>query len=174
MRWEQLWGVPGLAGSLEVTFSKRLRTSLGRTTPTSGKVRLHPCLLQVKPAVLLEVLCHEAAHVAIARKAAALRTQLPRPHGQAWAALVSAAGYQPHCTSTKPDRVVERHSQRGGRSGRSLESKNVVHLCPVCHMQRRAKRTVRAWRCAACVANGLPGELVTIKVATSGYSEQSA
>ena len=33
------------------------------------------------------------------------------------------------------------------------------HWCPVCQATRPAKKPVRAWRCAACVAAGLQGRL---------------
>ena len=170
VRWELLWRMPGLADSLEITFSQRLRTSLGRAVPGSGKVRLHHSLLQAKPAVLIEVLCHEAAHVAVARRAQALQEEPPRPHGPEWAALVSVAGYQPKCTSPLPCKSTARKCHGGSVAKRQFVNKDVVHTCPVCHMLRRAKRAVRGWRCAACVANGLPGELVIKKAVTSGQS----
>jgi hypothetical protein len=33
------------------------------------------------------------------------------------------------------------------------------HWCPVCQSSRQARRPVKAWRCAACVAAGLDGKL---------------
>jgi hypothetical protein len=33
------------------------------------------------------------------------------------------------------------------------------HWCPVCQSSRQARRPVKAWRCAACVAVGLDGTL---------------
>ena len=35
----------------------------------------------------------------------------------------------------------------------------VDHWCPVCQSSRKARRPVKAWRCAACVAAGLDGTL---------------
>jgi ribosomal protein L37AE/L43A len=39
-----------------------------------------------------------------------------------------------------------------------------LHRCPICHQSRTARRVVRRWRCAACVAAGLPGELVVTRL----------
>ncbi len=34
-----------------------------------------------------------------------------------------------------------------------------THRCPVCHLSWTAKRRMRRWRCAECVAAGLDGTL---------------
>ena len=39
--WAKLWQAPGLPGRVSISFSPRLRRSLGRTRPQSGVVTLH-------------------------------------------------------------------------------------------------------------------------------------
>jgi predicted SprT family Zn-dependent metalloprotease len=99
-------------------------------------------------AMLFEVLCHESAHLA-ARDLYGRRCQ---PHGPEWVALVRAAGFEPRrripwaAPSPPPQRLAARR-------------RRYIHRCPVCQLQRIAWRPIRAWRCAACVAAGLPGRL---------------
>ena len=56
-RWANLWGVPGLENRLTITFSPRLRTSLGRCRLADKTVRLAEFLLDA-PREL-----HECGHV---------------------------------------------------------------------------------------------------------------
>jgi SprT protein len=148
-RWGRLWGVGDLADSVTVEFSRRLRTSLGRCRPASGLIRLAERLQEVDPGPLEEVLCHELAHVAAFR----LHGPRIRPHGPEWKALVSQAGFLPRARfpgealgvpPTPPRFLYE-------------------HRCPVCRARRVARRTVRAWRCAGCLAAGRSGKLIVTK-----------
>lgn len=95
--WCELWRVPELASQIEISFSHRLRRSLGRCHPKHAIVRLHPGLVE-SPEVLREVLCHEVAHAA----AYALYRRRLRPHGREWGALMRAAGYRPRATYREP------------------------------------------------------------------------
>jgi predicted SprT family Zn-dependent metalloprotease len=98
--------------------------------------------------VLLEVVCHEAAHLA----ARELHGSRCRPHGPEWVTLVRAAGFEPRpqipwvTPSPAPHRTTARRRRYN-------------HRCPVCQFQRTASRPVWRWRCAACVAAGLSGRL---------------
>jgi SprT protein len=89
--WSSLWRTPGLPDAIHITFSPRLRASLGRCSPRTGSIRLNPGLLEADPAILREVVCHEAAHVA----AWLLHGRRARPHGREWKDLMRAAGYEP-------------------------------------------------------------------------------
>jgi predicted SprT family Zn-dependent metalloprotease len=147
--WGGIWGVPGLESSVDVRFSSRLRWSLGRCRPGSGRITLHADLRHERRSLLPEVLCHEVAHV-VAYRAFGGRA---RPHGAEWRELVRAAGFSP--------------SVRMAGAGRPPAPARPLpgvlpfeHRCPVCQMIRFAKRPVRAWRCADCLDAGLPGELI--------------
>jgi len=89
--WSSLWHTPDLPSQVHITFSPRLRASLGRCSPRTGSIRLNPGLLEADPAILREVVCHEAAHVA----AWLLHGRRARPHGREWKDLMRAAGYEP-------------------------------------------------------------------------------
>ena len=172
--WVRLWDAPGLERTLSVSFSRRLRTTLGRATPATGRVVLHDALRHALPARLREVLCHEVAHVVAARRAAAAGCARPRAHGLEWAALVTAAGYRPTALASA-DEMGRVASTRMQRTERSRPPRTwVVHTCPVCHMERVAQRRVSAWRCAACVANGLSGELLVTRRVPSAQGSDGA
>jgi SprT protein len=148
LAWSSLWGTPDLPATIHITFSPRLRASLGRCSPRTGSIRLNPGLLDADPAILREVLCHEAAHVA----AWLLHGRRARPHGREWKDLMRAAGYEP--------RVRWPHQALPGalRAARR-PAVLYLHTCPVCHARRTARRPVRAWRCRRCVEDGLDGRL---------------
>ena len=145
--WCRRWGVPDLAREVRVEFSPRLRTSLGRCRLAEKRILLHPELAGEARELLLEALCHEAAHLA-AREIHGARI---RPHGEEWASLVRAAGFEPRVRITRASRVRKR--EEGGAS--------VVyeHRCPVCQFVRISRRPVRAWKCRDCVDAGLIGRL---------------
>ena len=149
-RWQRLWRAPGLASSASVRFSARLTATAGRCALAKREIVLSVALRDGPEERLLEVLCHEAAHLA-----AHLRHgRLPRLHGTEWAELVRKAGYEP-----------TRHLAPSSRGTRQHEAKLrprylVTHTCPVCHTRRVAKRAVPQWRCAECRAAGLPGRFV--------------
>jgi predicted SprT family Zn-dependent metalloprotease len=150
-RWATLWGVPGISRRIEVIFSDRLRRSLGRCVPAKGIVRLN-ARLQLVPALLVEVLCHEVAHVA----AYELHGQRCRPHGREWKALMRTAGFEPSVRARPTDIAPAPRPP----SHRAL---TFEHRCPVCQAVRLARRPVPQWRCAVCVRDGLDGRLLILK-----------
>lgn len=151
-RWGRLWGCPGLESRVRLRFEPRLSASLGRCTPAGRSIRLHTALAHGPEPFLLEVVCHELAHVA----AWELHGDAIRPHGPEWRALVAAAGYQPSTRLRAPDGLLAPHrSPRRRRRPRYLYD----HRCPVCRWHRVARAAVRRWRCPECRANGLEGQL---------------
>jgi predicted SprT family Zn-dependent metalloprotease len=142
------WDQPEAAAGVQVEFSPRMRSSLGRCYPDRRLIRLHQRLRSSDASPLLrEVVCHEAAHiVAFERHGGEIR-----PHGPEWVRLVQAAEVP---ARTKIPCEVELSSDPPRSSGTVYE-----HRCPVCHATRHAKRPVPQWRCAACVEAGLPGAL---------------
>ncbi len=83
-----LWAIPDLAARVNIAYSTRLRRSLGRAVPATGRIRLHPGLQHADPQLLDEVLVHELAHIA----AYLLYGPGRRPHGHEWRRLVEQAG----------------------------------------------------------------------------------
>ncbi|MCP3980292.1 MAG: SprT family zinc-dependent metalloprotease [bacterium] len=157
--WADVWGVPDLPDRLRVEYAPRLRRSLGRCTPATGHIRLHPALRDAGISLLKEVLCHEAAHAAVYLLYGAGR----RPHGVEWARLMRAAGFEPRARVDEADLpdVVRKASQ---------PRRLYRHRCPVCGTQRTARRVVRRWRCRRCLEAGLDG-LLSITTLLSRTSE---
>jgi predicted SprT family Zn-dependent metalloprotease len=145
--WCLLWRTPGLEHRLRISWSTRMRRSLGRCEPAAGTIRISARLAQGHAALLEEVLCHEAAHVA----AHALHGRRCRSHGPEWAALMRAAGF--------PPRASIRVRLPGAGSGGTRAGKRYLHRCPVCGTSRVARTAAARWRCAACARAGLDGEL---------------
>lgn len=146
--WSEAWSLAGLEHRINITFSSRFRTSLGRCVPRAGEIRLAAFLLTGPPAVLREALCHEVAHAAVYE----LHGIGAKPHGSEWRALMETAGFVPRTrlpANLVPDVLLHR-----GNPKRLWE-----HRCPVCHASRMARRRVTRWRCAACRAAGLEGGL---------------
>jgi predicted SprT family Zn-dependent metalloprotease len=146
--WGELWGIADLAERVTVSVCHRMRRSLGRCVPAQGTIRLSAVALDAPPEVLAEVLCHEAAHVAVH----VLHGAVCQPHGPEWAALVRMAGFEPR--TGLPFEHRNDPFQRQSHSDLTYE-----HRCPVCQSVRLARRPVRRWRCANCVATGLDGRL---------------
>ena len=144
-RFAALWNEPGLPAAVTVRLSTRMRRSVGLCRPASGRIALNRQLLAGNTALLHEVLCHELAHVVVYRR----HQRDAVPHGAEWQALVRAAGHTPTTAMrTANGEHTVPHTRRGY---------TVVHTCPVCHTQRRARRRVARWRCAECQAAGLDG-----------------
>jgi predicted SprT family Zn-dependent metalloprotease len=148
-KWGALWGVPDLESGISVTFSGRLKKSLGRCRPSLGRITLRSDLQNENSSRLVEVLCHEAAHVAAYK----LFGSAAAPHGPEWRSLVTQAGFEPHVRTAGPS--AEQRAPSEGPPTLAYE-----HRCPVCHTVRYARRPVSRWRCAECLDTGLPGELV--------------
>jgi len=125
-----------------------------RCDPASGRVSIHPALFNPESSDLLrEVVCHEAAHVAVHL----LHGSKVRPHGAEWKCLVAAAGYAP--TTRMDPRNLPRQLQT------ALQPRTLYrHSCPVCGTTRMARRRVGSWRCRACHDAGLEGKLEIVIV----------
>jgi predicted SprT family Zn-dependent metalloprotease len=146
--WSRAWNVPELSTRTRIVPSPRLRRSLGRCYPTRSLIRFNPRLLAEPEPLLREVLCHEAAHLAVH----VLHGREARPHGAEWAGLMRIAGFEPRARFD-PARLTPRLQSwvRGGAL--------YVHRCPVCCASRTARRPVRSWHCRRCADAGLDAVL---------------
>ncbi|MGH9391819.1 MAG: SprT-like domain-containing protein, partial [Vicinamibacteria bacterium] len=143
-----LWAVPGLEAKSRIEWSSRLTRSMGRAFPDRRLIRIASFLSTSDEPLLEEILCHEMAHLATRE----LYGPKARPHGPEWKALVVKAGFEPRTRLPSPNGSAPSSRKRGRRFF-------YVHRCPVCQISRTARRVVRRWRCAACVASGLEGRL---------------
>jgi SprT protein len=107
-------------------------------------IRLNSELYATLNDYLDEVICHELAHIA----AVHLHGPSIKPHGHEWQKLVRLAGYEPSI------RLRVDGQKTVGNAPRKYK-----HYCPVCHSQRTSRTQMTRWRCTACVANGISGEL---------------
>jgi len=148
--WSSAWCVPDLAGVVRIEISRRMRRSLGRCHPRTGLIRLNAALLGEPEELQREVLCHEAAHVAV--YLLHRNRNGVRPHGLEWKQLMRAAGFGPR-VRMDPARL-SRKSQEAVRPAVCYR-----HRCPVCGASRVAGRPVHRWRCRACHESGLKGKL---------------
>jgi predicted SprT family Zn-dependent metalloprotease len=144
LRWATIWSAPSIVDDVSIRVNRRLRTSIARYRRKENCVEVGPRFLE-SPEVRREALAHELAHRVAARLGAV------QIHGKEWQSLMAAVGFQPR------PRIAgkKRHIPASARTARRF-----LHQCPICHMMRTARRPVTAWRCATCVAAGLPGKLV--------------
>ena len=103
-------------------------------------------------------MAHEGAPAAPAAKGGA---SSHAPHGPEWRELMAIAGYPKargaHWRCHSPaGRSPQQTQQPKPRTPTSIA---YDHWCPVCQSSRQARRPVKAWHCAACVAAGLDGRL---------------
>jgi hypothetical protein len=115
-QWAAAWKLHGLEGRLHISFSTRMTRSLGRCHPERRAIRLASWLREAPAALFVEVLCHEAAHVA----AFELHGRGCRPHGAEWKTLMRAAGFEPRVrvpVELLPESVLRRNAARSRRSG---------------------------------------------------------
>lgn len=148
-RWFALWGLAGFEQYITVSFSGRLHRALGRCYARRRQITLAERLRRMKPSILEEVLCHEAAHMAVFE----LFGEKCRPHGAEWAQLMQAASFEPR------RRLIVDDAGEPASFIRPL----YVHRCPVCQWERVARRPVRTWRCPSCFALGMDGRLEIMK-----------
>jgi predicted SprT family Zn-dependent metalloprotease len=147
-QWGRLWGIPNFGSDVLVVFSKRLRTTLARCRPAERRIVLREDLSRAARARLTEVLCHEAAHVAVHK----VYGHRAKPHGAEWKRLVCLAGFRPTIRSQDVGLNSKRRTHR--------TSLIYQHRCPVCQMMRMARRAVPTWRCSECLDAGLGGVLI--------------
>ena len=151
-----LWEAPELV-DIPVALNPRLSRTLGRLVGRPRRIELGPRAF-VSAKRLREVVTHEGAHAALAVKA---DTSHPAPHGPEWRELMAIAVY-PEATGTHwRCHTSAGQSPRPKRQPKPRTPPAVTydHWCPVCQSSRQARRPVKAWRCAACVAAGLDGGL---------------
>jgi predicted SprT family Zn-dependent metalloprotease len=154
--WCKVWGVPALGQGLSIEINNRLRVTLGQYKHKEQRIEIAEFILGEKNEVILEVLCHEAAHAAAAK----LFTKSIAPHGPEWRNLIEAAGFSP---------TNEFRRSLLGSKTYSRPNRRTVweHRCAVCHTHRRARRPVKEWRCATCREAGLEGKLDISKLDSS-------
>lgn len=139
-----LWCMPEVACRVDIQFSKRLRSTLGRTRVDIYRVRLNPLLAKANDGLLEEVICHELAHIAVYERFGGKA----KPHGPEWASFVRQAGFEP------------RLSADIGGEVKHIKGRRYEHFCPICQAVRYAKRPMASWRCGGCVDAGLEGQLL--------------
>lgn len=143
--WGGAWGLPDLPTTTSVRFSGRMTRSFGNAVPAAGRITVAARLLDGDRQLLHEVLCHEAAHVAVFR----LHGRRVAPHGPQWRGLMAAAGFRPRVTLPADP----------GAAPYRPQPRRYVHECPVCGARRAAVRSMSQWRCARCRARGRRGRL---------------
>ena len=155
-----LWKAPELA-AIPVELNPRLSRTLGRLVGRPWRMELGPRAL-VSEKRLREVVTHEGAHAVLAMNAGPTH---PPPHGPEWRELMALAGYTnatgAHwaCHRRTGQSPQQKRKQQQQPSPRTQPAIAYDHWCPVCQSSRQARRPVKAWRCAACVAAGLDGRL---------------
>lgn len=147
--WGELWEVPGIEKRIQINFNSRLKSSLGSSNIREGLISLNLILKQQDRQKLLEVVCHEVAHVAVFE----IYGENSKPHGSEWQRLMNIAGFKPStliCINKQPGELI------------NLRNNEWIfeHRCPVCQMVRLSSRAVRGWKCRDCVQSGLDGHLI--------------
>jgi predicted SprT family Zn-dependent metalloprotease len=155
--WAGCWGVNGLDGRVQIQISPRLKRPLANSVPSKALIRLRPDVVMGSNECLLEVLCHELAHIAVFE----LFGPAAKPHGPEWRSLVAAVGFAPQ-TSTEIANSARANEHKVRRSDALY-----LHRCPVCQNTRRAKRPITQWRCAPCKVAGLDGQMTITRMLES-------
>lgn len=148
LEWFSVWGSPQIHEQVRVRFSRRMYRSVGRCYPERKLVSLSETTREMCDTQVTQILGHELAHIA----AHELFGHGIKPHGEEWRALVERIGYSPSVTfqANLPLGLMPNQVQRHPR---------YVHRCDICFETRVARRPMLRWHCAACVDNGLAGEL---------------
>jgi predicted SprT family Zn-dependent metalloprotease len=155
-RWAKLWDTPGLVDRVTVEFSTRLTRSLGRVRPATGIIRLNARLLSTPREFLLEVLCHEAAHVA----AYLTFGSKAQPHGTEWRDLVRRAGYEPTTKLTHPSLPQPRIGPSSKVSTLSPRpATRHRYRCHICQHDYFVRRKNSRLHCTVCHPAGRPEPL---------------
>lgn len=141
------WDGYGLQTRVMVDFNPRLRTKIARFLPDQNRIEVGPRFVELRRR-RVEVLVHELAHAAVR----SLHGAQAKPHGREWQALMRQAGIEP--------RPALRTSLPVGERVPNVSTTRYVHTCPVCQLQKIARKPVRGWRCRTCVDAGLEGDLV--------------
>jgi|KBSMisStandDraft_5_1062788.scaffolds.fasta_scaffold368079_2 predicted SprT family Zn-dependent metalloprotease len=138
----KLWKYAGTA-RLRVVVNPRLKSTIARWLPPSDTIEISRAAESRPNSALREIICHEAAHVVVWNRFG----RASRPHGPEWAALMRAAGVEPHATL-----------MRCGARRHPTKTTQVRHVCTICHFSALAKRRMPQWRCPECRSIGLAGK----------------
>jgi len=149
--WSGLWGYPGLFDEILIRCNYRLTRTVARHHRVKKVVEVGQPFFSLRSR-RAEVLCHELAHACVDRMAAAAKA---KTHGREWASLMELAGYQPAATITLRNRPPKDVAPIVRPAPRVY-----AHRCPICQLVRTARRPMRSWACAFCVASGEEGRLV--------------
>lgn len=150
--WGRIWQAPSLCAGLEISFSVRMRSKLGSCHAHRRKITLNSLLARPENAeVAVEVLCHEAAHLA----AYDLFGRRIKPHGPEWKALMRAASFEPR-VRFDPASVTGLALIRKSRFA-------YRHVCRDCGARFVSGRTDRRWRCRPCYARTGGGRFIVTR-----------
>ena len=140
----RLWSMLELKMEISITFSKRLRVSLGRTDPENREIRLNPLLRTTARKHLKEVVCHELAHIVDFKT----QKSTTPSHGSTWRRLMSSAGYVPRAMIRfdKPE------------SARAV-AKKYLYRCLTCQSRRIVSMRYRNYKCVSCSSVGIASEI---------------
>lgn len=108
-----VWGLRSMADEIEVRINTRMTRSLGNARPVEKRVTLAAWLMTRPEELICEVLCHEAAHIAVFT----LHGRGCRPHGKEWKDLMVRAGFEPRVRIDVPDAPRPRRRRRRRASG---------------------------------------------------------
>lgn len=97
--WLSLWQMDGFASRIELKLSNRMTRTIGSANLTKNRITLAAWLFNQPQLIIDEVLCHEAAHLAVF----ALNGNNCRPHGREWQALMRRAGFIPRVRIPLPN-----------------------------------------------------------------------
>jgi len=150
------WALPVRLTHLRIEYSYRMTASLARTYPRRALIRLSSLLMGEHQDLLDQVICHEAAHLAVYL----MHGANVKPHGPEWARLVVAAGFSPDRT------VLLRSNSRQTGQEWGARCSIYLHRCLVCQSIRKSRRAIPSWRCQTCLDAGLSGEIVIEKTSS--------
>ncbi len=94
-----LWQVGSLAPEIGIRLSTRMTRTIGSANLSKNRITLAVWLFEQPQAIIDEVVCHEAAHLAVLH----LYGQGVRPHGREWQALMRRAGVTPRVRIPLPN-----------------------------------------------------------------------
>lgn len=146
--WFPLWDLDGVQDDVRVRFSTRMFRAVGRCYPARRVVSLAAPVRDFRSRQLLDVLCHEFAHIA----AYELFGRSIRPHGREWQTLVAVTGHEPRVRFEDEDAINLLNARRP-------RQRRYLHQCPHCLAGRTAARRMPRWRCGDCYARGGDGNL---------------
>ena len=144
------WGEPDLAHELVVEQSQRMTRSIARTYPARRVIRVNLSVPAMHDTDARLVMWHESAHIVVFQR----HGVGVRPHGEEWTSLLVSAGLHA-CV-----RIADRTHGLPSTAASGATSRHFVYRCPVCHAVAYARKTMPRWRCAACLENGLLGNMI--------------